>query len=199
MQTCLCRALDLICAATGLLLLSPLLAVIACLIKLDSAGPVIFSQSRVGRHFRPFRIHKLRTMVDGAARQGALITADRDPRITRIGAWLRRTKLDETPQLLNVIKGEMSLVGPRPEVAKYVEMFRDQFAPILTVRPGMTDFASLEFYDESELLGLAADPETHYVATILPRKLELARRYVEQRSLRLNVALILRTVVKMGR
>lgn len=185
------RAFDLVCAALGLLLLAPLLLGIALWIKLDSRGPVFFRQQRVGRHGVPFFIHKFRTMVADASALGAPITVGADPRITRAGRGLRRAKLDELPQLIDVLVGTMSLVGPRPEVPRYVAMYpaalRDK---VLSVRPGITDPASLEYRDESALLARAADPERAYVDEVMPAKLRRAAQYVDQMSLCNDVRLI---------
>jgi lipopolysaccharide/colanic/teichoic acid biosynthesis glycosyltransferase len=187
------RVFDIVLSAAGLLLLSPLLLVVAVWVKLDSAGPVLFHQERIGRHGVPFRIHKFRTMVHGGV--GAQITVGADRRITRAGAFLRRAKLDELPQLIDVLKGDMSLVGPRPEVPRYVAMYpaglRDK---VLSVRPGITDIASLEYRDESERLARAADPEHEYVHVVMPAKLQLAARYVDHASLAFDLRLILRTL-----
>ena len=187
------RMFDLVVAGLGLLLISPLFLLIALAVKLDSPGPVFFRQERVGRGGRPFRIHKFRTMRDGAA--GAQITVGADARITRVGAVLRRSKLDELAQLIDVLEGTMSLVGPRPEVPRYVAMYppalRDK---VLSVRPGITDIASIEYRQESELLARAADPEHEYVHVIMPAKLKLAAAYVEQASLATDIRLILRTL-----
>lgn len=187
------RLFDIVLSALGLMLLSPVMLIIAIWVKLDSPGPVFFRQERIGRHGVTFRIHKFRTMAHG--RQGALITVGADRRITKAGAWLRRTKLDELPQLIDVLKGDMSLVGPRPEVPRYVAMYpaglRDK---VLSVRPGITDVASLEYRNESERLALATDPEQEYVNVVMPAKLLLAARYVEMSSLWFDAKLILRTV-----
>lgn len=187
------RVFDVVLSALGLLLLSPLLLFIAVWIKLDSPGPVFFRQERMGRHGVPFRIHKFRTMTHGAA--GAQITVGADSRITRAGAFLRRAKLDELPQLIDVLRGAMSLVGPRPEVPRYVAMYppglRDK---VLSVRPGITDVASLEYRHEGELLARAADPEREYVDVVMPAKLKLAAEYVDHASLRFDLRLILRTL-----
>ena len=193
------RLFDLICAGAGLLLLSPLLLGIALWIKLDSAGPVFFRQQRVGRFGVPFRIHKFRTMQDDATADaralGPQITVGADPRITRAGRFLRAAKLDELPQLLDVLAGTMSLVGPRPEVPRYVAMYpaalRDK---VLSVRPGITDPASIEYRDESALLAAAADPERMYVEQVMPAKLRRAVRYVDERSLLGDVRVIAATV-----
>ena len=147
------RLFDIVAAGIGLLAISPLMLLAAFLIKVDSPGPIFFKQERVGRGFRPFLIYKFRTMVQDASRRRSSITVGADPRITRIGRFLRKTKFDELPQLINVLKGEMSLVGPRPEVPRYVEMFRKDYEEILRVRPGITDPASLKYQDEAEILG----------------------------------------------
>ena len=193
------RLFDVLAAVAGLLVLSPLFALVALAIKLTSSGPVYFRQERVGRDFQPFRIYKFRTMVVDAPKLGGQITAGRDPRITSIGHLLRKTKLDELPQLLNVLSGEMSLVGPRPEVPKYVEMFRPQFAEVLSVRPGITDLASVKYRDENEILGQADDPEAAYVNQVLPDKLALATEYVRRASFWFDVRLIFATFWKVLR
>jgi lipopolysaccharide/colanic/teichoic acid biosynthesis glycosyltransferase len=187
------RLFDIVLSLAGLVLLSPLLVLIAVWVKLDSPGPVFFRQERVGRHGVPFRIHKFRTM--GHGQPGALITVGADRRITRAGAFLRQAKLDELPQLIDVLLGDMSIVGPRPEVPRYVAMYpaglRDK---VLSVRPGITDVASLEYRDESERLAQAADPEQEYVNVVMPAKLRLAEQYVDRASLVFDLRLILRTM-----
>jgi lipopolysaccharide/colanic/teichoic acid biosynthesis glycosyltransferase len=193
------RAFDASLAALGLFLLFPLLVVIAVLIKCDSPGPVFFRQVRIGRRLQPFRIYKFRTMIPHAPRPGGLITVGDDPRITRVGHWLRKTKLDELPQLLNVLKGEMSFVGPRPEVPLYVEMFQQDYREILQVAPGITDLASLHYRNEAELLGKAADPEQEYIQHILPEKIRLAKEYAHHSSLRLDLYVILKTLWQLSR
>lgn len=190
------RLIDVAASAAGILFLAPLFAVIALLIKLETPGPVFFRQERIGRGFRPFRIFKFRTMVCDAPAQGGLLTrGTSDARITRVGRRLRRTKLDELPQLLNVLLGDMSLVGPRPEVRKYVEMFRDEYAEILTVRPGITDPASLQFRNEADLLEGLADPEAEYVARLLPEKMALSRHYVQTACTLGDLAILARTLL----
>ena len=186
------RLFDLAMASLGLLLLGPVLLVIAAWIKLDSPGPVFFRQQRVGRDGRLFRIHKFRTMSAGQpGGEQSLITVGADPRITRAGATLRRTKLDELPQLLDVVRGDMSLVGPRPEVPRYVALYPEALrAKVLSVRPGITDLASIEYRDESELLARAADPEREYVEVVLPAKLRAAARYVDEMSLATDVRVL---------
>lgn len=189
------RIFDCLVAAVGLVVVSPILLVAAILIKLDSKGPVFFRQHRVGLGFRPFRIYKFRTMYQDAERMGGAITADDDPRVTRVGRWLRQLKIDELPQLLNVLEGDMSLVGPRPEVEKYVALFREEFTHVLRVRPGLTDPASLKYRNEGLHLRKAGGGEEAYVRTILPDKLRLARSYVDRASLRHDLSLIGQTLL----
>lgn len=189
------RAFDLLASALGLLLLAPLLLGVALLIKLDSSGPVFFRQERVGRAGRLFRIRKFRTMWVNAEGQGLQITVGEDARITRVGRWLRASKVDELPQLIDVLQGHMSLVGPRPEVPRYVALYPATTRElVLSVRPGITDLASLEYRHESRLLAQATDPEREYREVILPAKLALAERYVRERSFWGDVWLIARTL-----
>jgi lipopolysaccharide/colanic/teichoic acid biosynthesis glycosyltransferase len=189
------RLFDLLAGALGLVVLAPLLVVIAVWIKLDSPGPVFFLQERVGRFGRPFRIVKFRSMAAKPVAGGALLTVGRDPRITRAGHVLRRFKLDELPQLFNVVKGDMSLVGPRPEVARYIECYPPESRRVvLGVRPGITDPASIAFVNESEVLANAPDPERMYVESILPEKIRLYEQYVATRSFFGDVRLIVRTI-----
>jgi lipopolysaccharide/colanic/teichoic acid biosynthesis glycosyltransferase len=189
------RLFDILASALGLVLLAPVLAIVAVWIRLDSPGPVLFRQVRVGRHGTPFRIHKFRTMVDDAARGGRAITVGADPRITRAGAVLRRAKLDELPQLIDVLRGDMSIVGPRPELPRYVETYPAELRDkVLSVRPGITDPASIRFRNESELLARAADPEREYVDVVLPQKLRLSAQYAEQATLASDLRLIGQTV-----
>lgn len=194
------RLFDLLLSSLGLLVLAPLLLLIALLIKLDSPGPVMFRQERVGRYGQPFRIHKFRTMRHEPAGQGLQITVGADRRITRVGGFLRVSKLDELPQLLDVWLGDMSLVGPRPEVPRYVAHYpADVRDKVLSVRPGITDIASIEYRDESVVLARAADPEHAYIHEVLPHKLALAAQYVERSSLALDLWLIWRTLVAIVR
>lgn len=193
------RLFDLVGAAVALLLLSPLLLAAALAVKLDSPGPVFFRQQRVGRGGALFRIHKFRTMREGAP--GLQITVGDDPRITRVGRWLRRTRIDELPQFIDVLQGTMSLVGPRPEVPRYVEFYPPELRErVLSVRPGITDPVSLAYADESELLARAADPEREYVEVLLPRKLQAAAAYAERATLWTDLGVLLRSVgVLLGR
>jgi lipopolysaccharide/colanic/teichoic acid biosynthesis glycosyltransferase len=191
------RMFDFAVAAVGLLVLSPVMLFAALLIKVDSPGPVFFKQKRVGKGFRPFLIYKFRTMVQDASRVGSSITVGADPRITRIGRFLRKTKFDELPQLINVLNGEMSVVGPRPEVPHYVEMFRKDYEEILKVRPGITDLASLKYRDEAAVLAAVKDPEQEYVARVLPEKIKLAKQYIREASFLFDLKLILQTLFKI--
>ena len=188
------RGVDLLLAAAGLLLLSPLFLVVALCIRLDSPGPVFFRQERVGRGGRLFRIHKFRTMVADAPARGPGLTIGADPRVTRVGRWLRRTKIDELAQLLDVLAGQMSLVGPRPELPRYVALYppllRDQ---LLGVRPGITDPASLKYADEASLLAAAADPEREYTQVLLPAKLQASADYLRSATLASDMAVLART------
>ncbi len=193
------RAFDFAAAAAGLILLSPLLIGAAIAVACNSRGPILFRQERMGRGFRPFKILKFRTMVADAQKLGAEITAGADPRITSVGHVLRKWKLDELPQLVNVLKGEMSLVGPRPEVPRYVAMYREDYACVLSVRPGITDPASLKYRNESALLAMSENPEETYVQVILPDKIAMAKEYVAHASLRHDIALIWRTFWHVGR
>jgi lipopolysaccharide/colanic/teichoic acid biosynthesis glycosyltransferase len=193
------RLCDILIAGMALIILSPLLLVVALLVRVTSPGPVFFRQERIGRDFRPFRIYKFRSMVQDAPKQGSLVTFGADPRITKIGSVLRAAKIDELPQLINVLAGDMSLVGPRPEVVKYVEMFREEYAEILRVRPGITDPASIKYRNEAEILGHAEDPESEYVQRILPEKIRLGKEYAKNSSLWLDFMIILKTFHVVGR
>ena len=189
------RTFDLVLAWAGLILLSPLLLLIAAWVRLDTPGPVFFRQERVGLHGVPFWIHKFRTMVHNPDDDGPLLTVGDDHRITRSGRFLRRTKLDELAQLIDVIEGTMSLVGPRPEVPRYVEHYTEaQKAYIFSVRPGITDFASVAFRDEGDILARAPDPERAYIDVVLPQKLALAQSYVDQMSLRTDLYVLVQTL-----
>lgn len=188
------RAFDVIFSAVVLLLLAPLLFVIALVVKLDSPGSVFFRQVRVGRGGREFLILKFRTMRTDAPARGLQITVGRDPRITRAGHFLRKFKIDEFPQFINVLVGDMSIVGPRPEVPRYVACYPEDIREIIfKVRPGITDRASIEFRDENEILGKSADPHQAYIQEVLPIKLGYYVQYVENQSLLGDVGLIILT------
>jgi lipopolysaccharide/colanic/teichoic acid biosynthesis glycosyltransferase len=191
------RTFDIVVSFLGLVVLSPLLLLVALAIKLDSPGPILFRQERIGRQFHPFFIFKFRTMVHDPSGRGRLITASDDPRITRAGRLLRKTKIDELPQLINVLKGEMSLVGPRPEVRQYVELFQQDYEEILKMRPGITDLASLKYRDEAAVLGQSENPEEEYLRHILPDKVRLAKEYLKRSSFFFDMVLILRTLPKL--
>jgi lipopolysaccharide/colanic/teichoic acid biosynthesis glycosyltransferase len=194
------RLFDWILSSLGLLVLGPALILVALAIKLDSPGPVFFRQERVGRWGRPFRIHKFRTMRHDPVGQGLQITVGQDARITRVGGFLRASKIDELPQLIDVWMGTMSLVGPRPEVPRYVAVYPAELRDkILSVRPGITDIASIEYRDESAVLARAADPEQAYIHEVLPHKLALSARYVDQASVWTDLQLILRTLLAIVR
>jgi len=188
------RTFDLILALCVLAVLGPLLLVIAVLIKLDDGGPVLYRGVRIGHAGIPFRICKFRTMVVNADRLGGPSTPDDDPRITKLGRWLRRSKLDELPQLLNVMSGKMSFVGPRPEVAQEVALYTDEERALLRVRPGITDWASIRFCDEGAILRGATDPHETYRRVIRPEKMRLALEYVRTASLATDVRILLATL-----
>ncbi|MEV0724401.1 sugar transferase [Micromonospora purpureochromogenes] len=186
------RSFDVVVAAVALVLCAPLLLAVAAAIKLEDRGPVLFRQERAGRRGRPFRIHKFRTMRDGP---GSAVTSDTDDRITRVGRFLRASKLDELPQFYDVLIGHMSLVGPRPEVRRYVDCWPSMARwRILSVRPGITDPASIAYRNESAELAGADRPEDYYVSVVLPRKVEMYVRYVETRSFLGDLRILLRTV-----
>jgi len=194
------RLFDWILSSLGLLVLGPALILVALAIKLDSPGPVFFRQERVGRWGHPFWIHKFRTMRHDPVGQGLQITVGQDARITRVGGFLRASKIDELPQLIDVWVGTMSLVGPRPEVPRYVALYPTELRDkILSVRPGITDIASIEYRDESAVLARAADPEQAYIHEVLPHKLALSARYVDQASVWTDIQLILRTLAAIVR
>jgi lipopolysaccharide/colanic/teichoic acid biosynthesis glycosyltransferase len=188
------RGFDLLASAVGLTVLSPILAAIGVLVKLDSPGPVFHIAERVGQHGRTFRLYKFRTMAVGSDRTGPAITTAADARITRTGRFLRRTKLDELPQLFNVLKGDMSLVGPRPESPHYVRLYTPAQREVLRARPGITSAASLEYRDEAALL-TGADWETRYIAEIMPRKLSIELEYLAGRTLVRDLQLMMRTIL----
>ena len=191
------RVFDIVVSLAGLVFLLPLLGLVALLIKLNSPGTVFFKQERMGKGFRPFLIYKFRTMVHDAPAQGGSITVDKDPRITRVGQFLRKTKVDELPQLINVVKGDMTLVGPRPEVPHYVKLFRRDYEEILKIRPGITDLASLKYRDEAAILGQSENPEEEYLRRVLPEKIQLAKDYMKQSSFFFDIILIFKTLLKV--
>jgi lipopolysaccharide/colanic/teichoic acid biosynthesis glycosyltransferase len=188
------RTFDLVGAGLGVVLLAPLLALLALLVKAEDGGPVLFTQERIGYRGRRFRIWKFRTMVTDAEARGLPLTVGRDPRVTRIGAWLRRLKLDELPQLFNVLFGDMSLVGPRPDVPRYVALYRAPERRVLELVPGMTDEAALLFLDEDARLAAAPDPEWYYLTEIAPEKIRLSLAYAARATVWSDLRVILATV-----
>lgn len=189
------RAMDIVLSACALAVLWPLLLLIALAIWIDDPGPVFYRQVRVGRNGKTFRIFKFRSMVMDADKKGLAITVGRDSRITRVGAVLRKTKLDELAQLLNVLFGQMSFVGPRPEVPKYVELYTPYQRQVLLVRPGITDYASIAYRNENDLLAGAPNPEAIYIEQIMPDKIELNMKYLREISPLADIRLILKTIV----
>ena len=193
------RLIDIFASGLGLLILSPVFVVLAIWIKCDSKGPVFYRQVRVGKNGVDFRIFKFRSMRQGADKSGLITVGGRDPRVTRSGYYIRKYKLDELAQLINVFLGDMSLVGPRPEVRKYVDMYTDEQRKVLSVRPGITDYASIEYMDENVLLEKSADPDKTYVEEILPAKIKLNMRYIENKSVKEYFKIIFLTIVKIVR
>lgn len=191
------RIFDIVMSLIGLIILGIPMIIIGIIIKLSSEGPVFYKQVRVGKSNKDFKILKFRTMIVDADKKGMQITVGKDPRITGIGHFLRKTKIDELPQLINVLKGEMSFVGPRPEVRKYVEMYDDYQKNVLKIKPGITDLASIEYRDESTLLGQSANPEKTYIEEIMPTKLKLNLKYMQEFSFFYDIKLILKTLVKI--
>ena len=176
------RFLDIIASICGLIILSPLFIILGIWIKLDSKGPVFYKQIRVGQYGKDFALYKFRSMRVGADKKGLITVGGKDNRITKVGYFIRKYKLDEFPQLLNVLKGDMSLVGPRPEVRKYVDLYTDEQKKVLSVRPGITDYASIEYVDENEILGNAEDPDKTYIEVIMPDKIKYNMKYINNRS-----------------
>ena len=193
------RTFDIITCTFAALLLLPFGVVVALCIVCGSRGGIFYRQTRVGKDNKDFKLLKFRTMRPNADRQGLLITVGEDSRITRIGKFLRKYKIDELPQLFNIIKGDMSVVGPRPEVRRYVEMYDERQRRVLTVRPGLTDYASLQFISESELLAESEDPEKTYIEEIMPAKLELNLQYIEKQSLAEDLRIIFKTLASIVR
>jgi len=190
------RIFDLVCSTLGLIVLSPVFIFISIRIKSGSDGPIFFKQIRVGERSKEFEILKFRTMVVDAEKLGRQITVGNDSRITKIGAFLRKYKLDELPQLINVFKGDMSLVGPRPEVPRYVKLYNEEQRKVLEVKPGITDLASIRYRDENELLGEAENPDEFYINTIMPDKLALNLEYIRRNNIFLDIYIILKTIIK---
>ena len=193
------RFFDFILSLVGLVVLAPIFIVLAIWIKIDSKGPVFYKQVRVGQNGIDFGLFKFRSMVVDADKKGLITVGGRDPRITRSGYFIRKYKLDELPQLINVLIGDMSLVGPRPEVRKYVELYTDEQQKVLSVKPGITDYASIEYMDENEILGKSNDPEKTYIEEIMPEKIKYNMKYINNKNLFEYFKIILLTVLKIVR
>ncbi len=193
------RLFDLVCAGGGLLLLWPLLLAVGLCVWLGDRGPVLFGQERVGLGGRDFRMWKFRTMVVDAEKLGRKLTVGRDPRITRVGHWLRKSKLDELPQLLNVVRGEMSLVGPRPEVRRYVDLYTEEQRRVLDLVPGITDPASVKYRNESEMLAAEGDPEAAYIERIMPDKIRINLDYAARATVWSDLGVVLSTFARVLR
>lgn len=191
------RLFDIVCSVIGIVILSPLFVILWIAVKLESKGPALFLQTRVGKNNHDFKLYKFRTMYLDSESRGQLTVGMRDPRITKVGYTLRKYKLDELPQLFNVLLGDMSLVGPRPEVRKYVNYYTEEQLKVLSVRPGITDIASIQFINENELLAAAENPEQYYIEHIMPQKLALNLKYINSNLLLKDVGLILKTIFKI--
>ena len=191
------RIFDIISSLVVLTMGLPFFILIAFLIGIDSKGGVFFIQQRVGKNNRDFGLFKFRTMRSNSEKAGQITVGGKDPRITKIGYFLRKFKLDEFPQLLNVIQGDMSIIGPRPEVRRYVDMYSKEQLKVLSVRPGLSDFASIEYINENELLGQSDNPEKTYIEEIMPAKLQLNLKYIEQKSFGTDIKLIFKTIGKI--
>ena len=187
------RLFDILVSFIGLIIISPIFLILGIWIKLDSKGPIFYKQIRVGRGNRDFFLYKFRSMRVGADKSGLITVGGRDPRVTRSGYYIRKYKLDEFPQLINVLKGDMSLVGPRPEVRKYVEMYTPEQMHVLDVRPGITDLASIRYRNENELLEKAEDPDKYYIEVIMQDKLRINLEYVKNHSFLYDIKLIFGT------
>lgn len=191
------RLFDIIFSLIGLIFLSPILILIAICIKIDSKGPVFFRQLRVGRYSENFKIFKFRTMQIDSDKLGLLTVGDKDPRVTKVGYFLRKYKLDEFPQLINVLVGHMSFVGPRPEVQKYVNFYTEEDLQILNVKPGITDYASIKYRDEAEIIRQAKDAEKAYVEDIMPEKIKLNKEYINNNNIFIDIKIILKTFLSI--
>ena len=193
------RLFDILCALFGIVVLLPFFLFLSSWILIEDGAPVLFFQKRVGKNGKDFWLYKFRTMRKNAEKMGQLTIGDRDPRVTNSGYYLRKYKLDELPQLFNVLFGTMSLVGPRPEVKKYVLLYTEEQRKVLQVKPGITDLASLEYFKESELLAASSDPETTYIKEIMPEKLKLNLEYLHRASIITDLGIVLKTVIRIFR
>lgn len=193
------RFIDVLAGGFGLLVLSPLFLILAVWIKLDSRGPVFYRQIRIGKDGRDFKLYKFRSMRTGSDKKGLITVGEKDPRVTGSGYFIRKYKLDELPQLINVVMGDMSLVGPRPEVKRYVDLYTPEQRRVLSVKPGITDYASIEYMDENIILGNAKDPDKEYVEQIMPAKIKLNMKYINNPSLTEYFKIIILTIFKVFR
>jgi lipopolysaccharide/colanic/teichoic acid biosynthesis glycosyltransferase len=191
------RLFDILVSAVVLILLFPLFLILSLAVMLGSPGGAFFRQTRVGRGGEPFQLLKFRSMRPGSEAMGQITVGERDPRITGVGHFLRKTKLDELPQLINILKGDMSIVGPRPEVPKYVAMYSAEQRIVLEVRPGLTSMASIAYINENEILGKSTDPERTYIEMVMPAKLELDLKYVGEQSMGLDLKIIFQTIARL--
>lgn len=191
------RTFDIIASFFGIIICLPFIIIISFLIIIDSKGGVFYKQNRVGKNNKDFLLHKFRTMKSGSERKGLITVGEKDNRITGIGYFLRKFKLDELPQLINVIKGDMSIVGPRPEVRKYVEMYDAEQLKVLSVRPGLTDYSSIEYINENEILGKVENPEEVYINEIMPAKLKLNLKYIEEKNIAIDLKIIFKTFIRI--
>lgn len=190
------RIFDIIMSLIGIIILSPIFIIVSIIISIGSSGNILFLQKRVGRDEKEFNIYKFRTMINDAEKLGKQITVGDDSRITKVGSILRKFKIDELPQLFNVLNGDMSLVGPRPEVPKYVALYTEKQKEVLSIRPGITDMASLRYKDENAILGKVDNPEEYYINVIMQDKLSLNLEYIEKSNIIFDIGLILKTIIK---
>lgn len=193
------RLFDILCALFGIVVLLPFFLFLSSWILIEDGAPVLFFQKRVGKNGKDFWLYKFRTMRKNAEKMGQLTIGDRDPRVTNSGYYLRKYKLDELPQLFNVLFGTMSLVGPRPEVKKYVLLYTEEQRKVLQVKPGITDLASLEYFKESELLAASSDPETTYIKEIMPEKLKLNLEYIHRAGIITDLGIVIKTIIRIFR
>lgn len=191
------RLFDIIASLIGIIILSPILLLISLLIIFESGFPILYKQKRVGKENKDFFLLKFRSMNKGADKKGLLTIGEKDSRITRVGYYLRKYKLDELPQLLNVLTGNMSIVGPRPEVRKYVDLYSDEQKKVLSVKPGITDYASMEYTNENEILAKSTEPEQLYIEEVMPKKLFLNQKYIQEMGLMTDIKIMFRTISKI--
>jgi len=193
----LIRLFDILLSILGLIILSPFLVLLSIAIVIESKGGIFYKQTRVGKNNKDFKLYKFRSMQSGSDKKGLLTVGDNDSRITKVGKFIRKYKLDEFAQLLNVLKGDMSLVGPRPEVRKYVDLYNQEQLKVLSVKPGITDYASIEYKDENEILAKSENPEKAYIEEVMPHKLELNMKFINERSLYNYFKIIFLTIFRI--